>query len=72
MRSRKSIRERLKECFTEASEKIKRLQILYMKRAIHSVNYLVQGLSYLLCRCSSGYLFSGIETKILFVFPIET
>ena len=68
MRSRESIHERLKECYIEASEKIKRLQLLFMEQAIHSVNYLVQELSWLLCRRSSEYLFSGIETKMLFVF----
>ena len=45
MKPRESIRERLNDCFKEASEKIRRLQLLFVKRAVHSRNLLVQGLS---------------------------
>ena len=66
MKPRESIRERFKDCFKEASEKIRRLQLLFVKRAVHSKNLLVQGLSWLFYRHSPRCVCRDLVERNLF------
>ena len=50
MRDRDSAVDRTESWFCEASEKVKRIQLLFMKRSIHSVNGLLKYVAWLVYR----------------------
>ena len=50
MRDRDSVVDRIGSWFCEASEKEKRIQLLVMKRSIHSVNELLKFVAWLVYR----------------------
>ena len=58
MKSRDSLQDRL-ECFQEASDKIRRMQLLFLKRSIHAKNELVQTLVLLFYKHRSRFIVRG-------------
>ena len=63
-----SIRGRMSDWFEECEVKVRRQQLLYMKRAAHSVNSLVRRLDWLLLRDKCTWIRSILDMNV-FAWP---